>query len=147
MGFGPSSFFLVFVFYLEGVGIMTLKIRVKPEGKILAGRAVLKNVGNHPADLLILSDSPVLREDYMMNVDRSQDSDASNVYFLLQVIYLFKGKGKPLDHLVIETIKNFGKLHPQFAGDIEQIVVQLEAGESFKALKVAHKLLAEQNKT
>jgi flagellar biosynthesis regulator FlbT len=126
---------------------MPLKIRVKPEGKIFAGGAVLKNVGTRPADLLILSDSPVLREDYMMNVDRSQESDASNVYFLLQVIYLFKGKGKPLDHLVIETIKNFGKLHPHLIGDIDQVIAHLEAGESFRALKIAHKLLAEHNKT
>src|SRR5580698_4035908 len=83
----------------------------------------------------------------MMNADRRNESDASNVYFLLQVIYLFKGKGKPLDHLVIETIKNFGKLHPLLAGDIDQIIAHLEAGEGFKALKVGHKLLAEQNKT
>lgn len=125
---------------------MPLKIRVKPEGKIFAGGAVLKNVGNRPADLLILSDSPVLREDYMMNVDRRSESDASNVYFLLQVIYLFKGKGQPLDHLVIETIKNFSKLYPPFAGEVEQIIGHLEAGEPFKALKVGHKLLADKEK-
>ncbi len=124
---------------------MPLKIRIKPEGKFFAGGAVLKNVGTRPADLLVLSDSPVLREDYMMNIDRSGESDASNVYFLLQVIYLFKGKGKPLDHLVIETIKNFAKLYPHLSGEIDQIIVHLEAGESFKALKVGHKLLAEMN--
>lgn len=125
---------------------MPLKIRVKPEGKIFAGGAVLKNVGNRPADLLILSDSPVLREGYMMNTDRRTESDASNVYFLLQVIYLFKGKGQPLDHLVIETIKNFSKLYPPFADDVAQIIAYLEAGEPFKALKVGHRLLADQEK-
>jgi flagellar biosynthesis regulator FlbT len=125
---------------------MPLKIRVKPEAKIFAGGAVLKNVGNRPADLLILSDSPVLREGYMMNIDRSNESDASNVYFLLQVIYLFKGKGQPLDHLVIETIKNFSKLYPNFSGVIDQVIAYLEAGESFKALKIGHTLLAEQEK-
>src|ERR1700722_19206476 len=118
---------------------MPLKIRVKPEGKIFAGGAVLKNVGTRPADLLILSDSPVLRDDYMMNIDRSNESDASNVYFLLQIIYLFKGKGKPLDHLVIETIKNFGKLYSHLTGEVEQIISLLEAGEAFKALKIGHK--------
>lgn len=125
---------------------MPLKIRVKPEGKIFAGGAVLKNVGSRPADLLILSDSPVLREDYMMNTDRRTESDASNVYFLLQVIYLFKGKGQPLDHLVIETIRNFSTLYPAFTDDITQIIAHLEAGEAFKALKIGHKLLADQEK-
>jgi flagellar biosynthesis regulator FlbT len=125
---------------------MPLKIRVKPEGKIFAGGAVLKNVGNRPADLLILSDSPVLREDYMMNIERRTDSDASNVYFLLQVIYLFKGKGQPLDHLVIDTIKNFSKLYPPFAEVVEQIIAHLEAGEPFKALKLGHNLLAQEEK-
>ncbi|HEU0117440.1 MAG TPA: flagellar biosynthesis repressor FlbT [Alphaproteobacteria bacterium] len=125
---------------------MPLKIRVKPEGKIFAGGAVLKNVGNRPADLLILSDSPVLREDYMMNMDQRSDSDASNVYFLLQVIYLFKGKGQPLDHLVMETIKNFSTLYPDFSDEVSQILAHLEAGEPFKALKLGHKLLAEKEK-
>ena len=125
---------------------MPLKIRVKPEGKIFAGGAVLKNVGNRPADLLILSDSPVLREDYMMNIDRCNESDASNVYFLLQVIYLFKGKGKPLDHLVIETIKSFGQLYPHLSSDVEQIIAHLEAGEPFKALRIGHKLMGGQDK-
>lgn len=126
---------------------MPLKIRVKPEGKIFAGGAVLKNVGTKPADLLVLSDSPVLREGYMMNVDRRDESDASNVYFLLQVIYLFKGKGQPLDALVIETIKNFSKLYPAFSEQITQIIGHLEAGESFKALKIGHILMAEQDKS
>ena len=122
---------------------MPLKIRIKPEGKFFAGGAVLKNVGTRPADLLVLSDSPVLREDYMMNIDRSNESDASNVYFLLQVIYLFKGKGQPIDHLVIDTLKNFAKLYPHLAGEVEQIIVHLEAGESFKALKIGHGLMAD----
>lgn len=120
---------------------MPLKIRVKPEGKIFAGGAVLKNVGKHPADLLILSDSPVLREDYMMNIDRSKESDASNIYFLLQVIYLFKGKGKPQDNLVIDTIKSFAKLYPHLQKDVDGIIAHLEAGEGFKALKLAHNML------
>ena len=125
---------------------MPLKIRVKPEGKIFAGGAVLKNVGTRPADLLILSDSPVLREGYMMNIDRRDESDASNVYFLLQVIYLFKGKGQPLDNLVIDTIKSFSKLYPHLASDTEQITVHLESGEFFKALKTGHKLMADAEK-
>jgi hypothetical protein len=82
----------------------------------------------------------------MMNTERRTESDASNVYFLLQVIYLFKGKGQPLDHLVIETIKNFAKLYPRFENEIAGIIGHLEAGEAFKALKVGHKLLAEQEK-
>jgi flagellar biosynthesis regulator FlbT len=121
---------------------MPLKIRVKPEGKIFAGGAVLKNVGPRPVDLLILSDSPVLRDDYLMNIERKDDSDASNIYFLLQVIYLFKGKGQPLDNLVVDTIKSFSKLYPQLETISQQIIDHLQVGDSFKALRVAHQLLA-----
>ena len=124
---------------------MPLKIRIKPEGKFFAGGAVLKNVGTRPADLLVLSDSPVLREDYMMNIDRSKESDATNVYFLLQVIYLFKGKGQPIDNLVIETIRNFNALYPRLTPEITQILAHLEAGESFKALKIGHKMMEDYN--
>ncbi|MDX9690209.1 MAG: hypothetical protein EOM37_08625 [Proteobacteria bacterium] len=124
---------------------MPLKIRVKPEGKIFAGGAVLKNVGNRPAELLILSDSPVLRDDYLMNENRRDESDASNVYFLLQIIYLFKGKGKPLDDLVVNTLRSFTKLYPHLSNDVDEIIAQLESGETFRALRVAHKLLADQH--
>ncbi len=120
---------------------MPLKIRIKPEEKFFAGGAVLKNVSKHPVDLLVLSDSPVLRENYMMNIERRNDSDISNVYFLLQVIYLFRGKGQPLDTLVISTIKSFATLYPDFAHDAESIITHLESGNSFQALKVGHKLL------
>ena len=122
---------------------MPLKIRVKPEGKIFAGGAVLKNVGKHAADLLILSDSPVLREEYMMNMDRQGESDATNIYFLLQVIYLFKGKDKPMDDLVINTVKSFAELYPDYADITAQIIERLEAGEAFKALKITHDMLAQ----
>lgn len=121
---------------------MPLKIRIRPEGKFFAGGAVIKNAGSRPADLLVLSDSPVLREDYMMNVDRSGESDASNVYFLLQVIYLFKGKGKPLDELVIKTIRNFAALYPHLDDQVQQIIEHLQAGDGFKALKIAHRLMS-----
>lgn len=124
---------------------MPLKIRIKPEGKIFAGGAVLKNVGKRPAELLILSDSPVLRDNYMMNIDKRDESDASNVYFLLQLVYLFKGKKQPLDDLVVGTLSSFSTLYPHLADVVGQMVVHLKEGESFKALRLAHKLLAEQN--
>lgn len=123
---------------------MPLKIRVKPEQKFFAGGAVLKNVGTKPADLLVLSDSPVLREDYMMNIDRSEESDAATVYFLLQMIYLFKGKGQPLDTLVIDTMVKFASLHPHLADSVNAIIAHLQAGESFKALRLGHALLSDQ---
>lgn len=123
---------------------MPLKIRIKPEQKFFAGGAVLKNVGNKPADLLVLSDSPVLRENYMMNIDRSEESDAATVYFLLQMIYLFKGKGQPLDTLVIDTIEKFAALHPHLSDSVTSIITYLRAGESFKALRLGHDLLSDQ---
>ncbi len=125
---------------------MPLKIRVKPEGKIFAGGAVLKNVGTRPAELLVLSDSPVLREDYLMNVERRDESDASNIYFLLQIVYLFKGKGQPMDALVLSTLKSFASLYPALAETVDEIVSLLERGESFKALRLAHKLLEGEKK-
>lgn len=123
---------------------MPLKIRVKPEQKFFAGGAVLKNVGTKPADLLVLSDSPVLREDYMMNIDRSEESDAATIYFLLQMIYLFKGKGKPLDALVIETIDKFSALYPHLGDNVTAIIELLRNGEHFKALRLGHSLLSDQ---
>lgn len=123
---------------------MPLKIRIKPEQKFFAGGAVLKNVGARPADLLVLSDSPVLREGYMMNLDRREESDAATVYFLLQMIYLFKGKGQPLDNLVIDTIDKFSELYPHLGDNIAAIIALLRAGENFKALRLGHALLSDQ---
>jgi flagellar biosynthesis regulator FlbT len=126
---------------------MPLKIRVRPEEKFYAGGAVLKNVGKHSADLLILSDSPVLRDDYLMNTEDRSRSDAAEVYFLLQILYLFKGKGQPLDGLVIQTIRNFAAIYPNLQEHIDSIIIHLEAGEAFKALRLGHEILAMQNNT
>jgi flagellar biosynthesis regulator FlbT len=126
---------------------MPLKIRVKPEEKFYAGGAVLKNVGTRPADLLILSDSPVLRGDYLMNMEDRSSSDAAEVYFLLQILYLFKGKGQPLDGLVVQTIRNFARIYPNLQDPIDRIIEHLEAGEAFKALRLGHDILATQGST
>ncbi|MGE3770070.1 MAG: flagellar biosynthesis repressor FlbT [Bdellovibrionales bacterium] len=125
---------------------MPLKIRVKPEAKIFAGGAVLKNVGTRPADLLILSDGPVLRDSYMMNPDQKDESDAASVYFLLQVLYCFKGKGQKIDHMVMDTLRSFARLYPALAPRINDIAALLEAGDSFKALKLAQGLLGSPEK-
>ena len=123
---------------------MPLKIRVKPEGKIFAGGAILKNVGNKPADLLVLSDGPVLREDMMMNPDRMNESDAAMMYFPLQLVHVFKGKGQPIDTLVVDTLRNFAKLYPDLTDRVEEMVAHLEAGESYKALKIGHDIMVQQ---
>lgn len=120
---------------------MPLKIRVKPEAKIFAGGAVLKNVGTRPADLLILSDGPVLRDAYMMNPDDKDSSDVSSIYFLLQVLYCFKGKGQPIDTMVMQTLKSFESLYPQLAPQVAEITACLKTGDSFKALKTAQAML------
>ncbi len=125
---------------------MPLKIRVKPEEKFYVGGAVLKNVGTHPADMLILSDSPVLRDNYMMNADERGASDAAEVYFLLQILYLFKGKGQPLDGLVIQTIRQFSKIYPNLQDRVDNIIEHLEAGETFKALRLGHDILTLQGR-
>ena len=83
----------------------------------------------------------------MMNLEHKDDSDASNVYFLLQIIYLFKGKKKPLDNLVVETIKQFSLLYPNYKTTIDAIIAHLEADEAFKALRLAHHLLQEDSKS
>lgn len=120
---------------------MPLKIRVKPEAKFYAGGAVLKNVGTRAVDLLILSDGPVLREDYMMNPDRMAESDAASSYFLLQLMYLFKGKGQKFDSLVMDTLRNFAKIYPDLSASVDEILQLLEKGDTYKALKIAHGLM------
>ena len=120
---------------------MPLKIRVKPEAKIFVGGTIIKNAGTKPADLLILSDTPVLRDEYLTNMEHKDDTDIGNVYFLLQVLYLFKGKKEPLDGLVLKTVQSFGVLYPDLKPVVEQILLCIQAGERFKALQLAHTLL------
>ena len=120
---------------------MPLKIRIKPESKIIAGGAVIKNVGKHSVQLLVLSDSPVLREDLVLGYGRKDDSDSNSIYFVLQLLFLFKDKGQPMDKLVIETIRKFGTIYPHMMGTVGTIIEHLEKGETFKALRLGHKLL------
>jgi hypothetical protein len=51
-----------------------------------------------------------------------------------------------MDILVIETVKSFAKLYPHYAAETARIIEHLEAGESFKALKITHNMLAQYEK-
>ena len=52
-----------------------------------------------------------------------------------------------MDSLVIDTVKSFAKLYPDYDAEIAQIITHLEAKEAFKALKVAHGMLERFEKT
>lgn len=43
---------------------MPIKIRIKPEHTFTAGDALIKNVGTKAADLMVMNDVPVRRDDY-----------------------------------------------------------------------------------
>jgi hypothetical protein len=45
---------------------------------------------------------------------------------------------------VVETVRSFAKLYPGYDSEVEQIIAHLEAKESFKALKIAHAMLEQQ---
>jgi hypothetical protein len=48
---------------------------------------------------------------------------------------------------VVDTVKSFAKLYPQYAADVANIIAHLESKETFKALKVAHSLLEQHEKS
>ena len=55
---------------------MPLKIRVKPEGTVMLGNALVRNGGKRPCELVILNDVPVLREKFLKDTMASEQVDA-----------------------------------------------------------------------
>jgi flagellar protein FlbT len=117
---------------------MGLKIEVKSGEKVIVGNSVITNHGQR-ARLSVEGQSPILRATDVMHPETA-DTPCKKIYLAVQTIYL---SANPRDHfkLYFDLIRDVQQAAPSMAARLEQINNQILNGSTYKALKLAGKLI------
>lgn len=118
---------------------MALKVELKPGERIIIGECVVTNADQR-ARLLIEGAAPILREKDIYTSERA-DTPAKRIYLAVQLMYTAK---EPRIHhdIYFKLVRDITEAAPSTAPFIAAINNQILAGEMYKALKEAKKLIS-----
>lgn len=118
---------------------MSLKIRLKPNEKMLLGHAVIRN-GDRSSEFFIENSAAILREKDIMK-ECAATSPARRLYFLVQLMYVdsenldsYKGAYCDLSQQILEAAPSTAKL-------LEEIDSSVACHDYYQALKSSKKLI------
>jgi flagellar protein FlbT len=118
---------------------MALKVELKPGERIILGECVVTN-SDQRTRLVIDGEMPILREKDIMTPDHA-NTPAKRIYLAVQMMYLAKNPGQHHD-IYFALIRDIVRAAPSTWPYIEGINNHILAGEFYKALKEAKKLIA-----
>ncbi|EJW09646.1 flagellar FlbT [Rhodovulum sp. PH10] len=118
---------------------MTLKVELKPGERIILGDCVITNTDQR-ARLLIEGETPILREKDILTAETA-DTPAKRIYLAIQLMYTSRD-GRAYHEVYFKLVSDILKAAPSTWPMIESINDHILAGEMYKALKIAKKLIA-----
>jgi flagellar protein FlbT len=119
---------------------MALKITLKPNEKMIVGRAVVTNGNTKNTDLIIENNAPVLRQKDILS-EKDATSPCSRIYFLIQLMYIDEENLIDHQHAYWKLVRELLDAIPRLAGYIDQINENILEGNFYRALKLAGKLI------
>src|SRR5450631_1256066 len=123
---------------LSAGGRMALKVELKPGERIFIGECVITN-DDQRTRLLIDGTAPVLREKDILTAPRA-NTPAKRIYLAVQLMYTSRD---PRAHheVYFALVRQIVQAAPSTWGYLEDINNQILAGNLYKALKEAKKLI------
>ena len=121
---------------------MALTLELKPGERLMVGDCIITNSGQRTR-LLIEGETPVLREKDVMTYSRA-DSPAKRIYLALQLMYLAKNPDVHRD-VYFALVRDLTAAAPSTLPFIESINTEIAAGDIYRALKGAAKLIAHES--
>jgi len=118
---------------------MSLKLRLKPEEKVLVGKAVIKN-GPRTSEFVVENNVPILRQKDILTEEEA-DSPSRRVYFVIQLMYIDTEKLVEYHGKYWELVNAILVAAPSTKPYIERISEQILACEYYQALKFTRKLM------
>jgi flagellar protein FlbT len=118
---------------------MTLKITLKPNERMIIGRAVLRN-GDMKCNLMIENKVPILREKDIIGENQA-DSPARRIYYIIQLMYIDEENIKEYHKTYWTLVRDFIKAVPSATGIVDQINQNILSEKYYHALKMTKKLL------
>jgi flagellar protein FlbT len=123
---------------------VSLKIRLKPNEKILVGQAVIKN-GEKSIEFLIENKVSILREKEIMK-EESANTPSKRLYFLVQLMYVDQGNVVNYHNTYWEQVREIVAAAPSTCAYIEEVSTRLLEQNYYQALKAAKKLIEYEKK-
>jgi flagellar protein FlbT len=118
---------------------MSLKLRLKPDEKVLIGKAVIKN-GPRTSEFVVENNIPILRQKDIMT-EHEADSPSRRVYFVIQLMYIDSEKLVEYHGKYWELVNDILAAAPSTKPYIEKISEQILACDYYQALKLTRKLM------
>ena len=117
---------------------MALKVELKPGERIIVGECTVTNCGQRTR-ILIEGATPILREKDILTA-KTADTAAKRIYLAVQLMYISRD---PRTHheTYFALVREIVQAAPSTWAFIEVINSQILAGDLYKALKEAHKLV------
>ena len=118
---------------------MSLKIRLKPQEKMLIGNAVITN-GDRTTEFFIENKVPILREKEIMKEDAAS-TPGRRIYFLVQLMYVDEENFTTYHDQFWEIVRQVILAAPSTTPLITDICHQIMSRRLYQALKEARRLV------
>ncbi len=118
---------------------MSLKLRLKPDEKVLVGKAVIKN-GPRTSEFVVENNVPILRQKDILTEEEAI-SPSRRVYFVIQLMYIDTEKLVEYHGKYWELVTDILAAAPSTKPYIERISEQILACDYYQALKLTRKLM------
>lgn len=118
---------------------MSLKLRLKPNEKLLIGHAVVRN-GDKPALLHIENNVPILREKDIMK-EEAATTPEQRLYFLIQLMYVDSDDLSRYLILFQNEILSFISEKPDMEEELKALTELVEKQGYYNALKKAREIM------
>ena len=118
---------------------MPLKIKLKPNERMIVGGAVITN-GNTRCNLLIENKVSILRQKDIMS-EKDADSPCRKIYFTIQLMYIDEENLIEHHNTYWKLVQDIVKAAPSMLALIDQISEHILNNKYYQALKLARKLI------
>ncbi len=118
---------------------MSLKLRLKPDEKIIIGGAVLQN-GPKASEFIVENTVPILRQKDIL-AERDAVSPARRVYFVIQLLYIDRENQVDYHTRYWDLVKDILAAAPSTKPYVDRISEQIVSGDFYQALKFTRKLI------
>jgi flagellar protein FlbT len=118
---------------------MALKITLKPNEKMILGKAVITN-GSAKCDFMVENNVPILRQNDILSPDNA-NTPARRIYLAIQLMYVDEEQIAAHQKLYWQLVREFIAAAPSSLNLINQINELILKKKHYQALKTAQKLI------
>ena len=118
---------------------MALKITLKPNEKMILGKAVITN-GSAKCEFMVENNVPILRQNDILSPDNA-NTPARRIYLAIQLMYVDEEHIAAHQKLYWQLVREFIAAAPSSLNLINQINELISKKKDYQALKTAQKLI------